>query len=88
MGGMGTYQLFAREGADTGGMMGLSNGPVPYWLLYLGVNGVTAAMARITDADGTVMHGPVEVPGGAFIAVARDPQGAHFSIVGPKDHTE
>ena len=46
-----------------------------------------AAMARISDAGGTVMHGPQEVPGGAFIAVARDPQGAHFAIVGPKEVT-
>jgi predicted enzyme related to lactoylglutathione lyase len=27
----------------------------------------------------------MEVPGGAFIAVAQDPQGAWFAVVGPKD---
>ncbi|MBP8930097.1 MAG: VOC family protein [Paracoccus sp.] len=88
MDGMGTYQLFAWQGTDIGGMMGLGNAPQPCWLPYFGVNGVKAAMTRITDAGGTVLHGPVEVPGPAHIAVIRDPQGAHFAIVGPLHHSE
>lgn len=84
MGEMGEYQLFAWNGGDIGGMMGLGNAPMPCWLAYFGTNGVDAAITRIRDAGGTVLHGPVEVPGSAFIAVARDPQGAHFAIVGPK----
>ncbi len=88
MGPMGTYQLFRWQGGDIGGMMGLGNAPVPCWLPYFGVNGVTPAMDRIREGGGEILHGPVEVPGGAFIAFARDPQGAHFSIVGPIDHTE
>jgi len=85
MGEMGTYQLFAWQGTDIGGMMGLGNAPVPCWLPYFGVNGVDAAIARIREGGGEVLHGPMEVPGPAFIAVARDPQGAHFAVVGPKD---
>ena len=88
MDGMGTYQLFAWQGTDIGGMMGLGNAPQPCWLPYFGVNGVKAAMTRIADAGGTVLHGPVEVPGPAHIAVIRDPQGAHFAIVGPLHHSE
>jgi predicted enzyme related to lactoylglutathione lyase len=30
------------------------------------------------------MHGPAEIPGGDFIIVATDPQGATFALVGPK----
>ncbi|MBD9526124.1 VOC family protein [Paracoccus sp. PAR01] len=86
MGPMGTYQLFSWNGADIGGMMGLGNSPVPNWLPYFGVNGVDAAIERITSGGGTLLHGPVEVPGGAFIAFFRDPQGAHFSVVGPKEN--
>ena len=85
MGEMGTYQLFAWRGTDIGGMMGLGNAPQSCWLPYFGVNGVEAAMTRIAEAGGTVLHGPIEVPGGAYIAVARDPQMAHFAIVGPLD---
>lgn len=87
MGEMGTYQLFSHKGADIGGMMGLGNSPVPAWLPYFGANGVTAAMARITESGGTIIHGPQEVPGGAFIAIAQDPQGAHFAVVGPREET-
>ncbi|MDT1063220.1 VOC family protein [Paracoccus sp. CPCC 101403] len=85
MGEMGTYQLFSWNGADIGGMMGLGNSPVPCWLPYFGVNGVDSAITRATGGGATLMHGPVEVPGGAFIAFFRDAQGAHFSVVGPKE---
>ena len=87
MGGMGIYQVFSHDGTDVGGMMGLGNSPVPAWLAYFGANGIEAAIARIKDAGGKVAHGPMEVPGGAFTAVAQDPQGAWFAIVGPKDVT-
>lgn len=84
MGPMGTYQLFSHQGQDIGGMMGLGNAPFPCWLPYFGVQGIDAAITRITGAGGRSVHGPVEVPGGAFIVVAQDPQGAHFALVGPK----
>lgn len=83
MGEMGSYQLFAWGGSDIGGMMGLGNAPQPCWLPYFGVNGVKSAIARIGKAGGAIVHGLTEVPGPAFIAVVRDPQGAHFAIVGP-----
>jgi predicted enzyme related to lactoylglutathione lyase len=85
MGEMGTYQVFSQDGTDIGGMMGLGNSPVPAWLPYFGTNGVEAAIGRIEAAGGRIAHGPVEVPGGAFIAVAQDPQGAWFAVVGPKE---
>ena len=85
MGEMGTYQVFSHDGTDIGGMMGLGNAPMPCWLPYFGINGVTAAMERIATAGGKVMHGPMEVPGGAFTAVETDPQGAWVAVVGPKD---
>ena len=84
MGEMGTYQLFSHDGTDIGGMMGLGNSPVPAWLPYFGVEGVTAAIGRIEAGGGRLAHGPMEVPGGAFIAVAQDLQGAWFAVAGPK----
>ena len=87
MGEMGTYQIFQHEGTDIGGMMGLGNSPVSAWLPYFGANGIDPAIERITGAGGKIAHGPTEVPGGAFIAVAQDPQGAWFAVVGPKETT-
>lgn len=83
MGEMGTYQLFRHDGADIGGMMARADGQPPAWLSYFGVNGVNPAIQRIKDAGGTVQHGPQAVPGGAHIAIATDPQGAWFAVVGP-----
>lgn len=88
MGEMGSYDLFSRNGSDIGGMMRAAPGmPGPAgsrWLPYFGVDGVAAAVTRITAAGGTCFMDPREVPGGAFILVAADPQGAHFALVGPK----
>ena len=82
MGEMGTYQLFRHKGADIGAMMGLGDAPVPAWLPYFGAaDTATAAVEAIRAAGGTVHHGPAEVPGPAYIAVAQDPQGAWFAVV-------
>lgn len=85
MGEMGNYQLFAHGGTDIGGMMRLMGPPgvPPHWLPYFGVPGAGAAKSAIEAAGGKVLHGPVEVPGGAFIVMAQDPRGAAFAVVGP-----
>ena len=84
-GEMGTYQLFCHKGTEIGGMMGLGEAPVPNWQPYFGVNGdVSEKVEAIKAAGGTVHHGSVEVPGPAYIAVAQDPQGAWFAVVGAK----
>lgn len=85
MGAMGTYQVFAHDGLEIGGMMPMGEAPVPCWVPYFGVTGITEAMARVDAAGGRIAHGPIEVPGGAYIAAGQDPQGAWFALVGPKD---
>ncbi|WP_173934605.1 VOC family protein [Chelativorans sp. Marseille-P2723] len=85
MGEMGTYQLFRYRDNDIGGMMGLGNAPQPLWLPYFGVNGaVTETVEAIKASGGKIHHGPAEVPGPAYIALAQDPQGAWFAVVGPE----
>jgi predicted enzyme related to lactoylglutathione lyase len=88
MGPMGSYDLFRLGKADIGGMMkqaaGMPGLDHPFWLPYFGVDGVEAAIARVTSAGGQVLHGPMEVPGGSHIMVGRDPQGTLFALVGPK----
>lgn len=87
MGPQGSYQIFRHGKSDIGGMMTQTPdmpGPgTPFWLPYFGTTGLQAAIGRIAEAGGLVLHGPQDVPGGAFIAVARDPQGAMFALVGP-----
>jgi predicted enzyme related to lactoylglutathione lyase len=85
MGPMGVYQTFATGGAPCGGMMTKTpETPAPFWLYYFNVEAVEAAMARVKDAGGQIIHGPMQVPGGSWIAHCLDPQGAIFAMVGPK----
>ena len=85
MGPMGTYQLFAAGDTTIGGMMTKMDAfPTPFWLYYFGVDAIDAAIERITANGGQILHGPAEVPGGAWIVQALDPQGAMFALVGPR----
>jgi predicted enzyme related to lactoylglutathione lyase len=83
MGEMGTYLIYAIDGAPAGGMM---NVPMPpAWLFYARVpDDIDAAAGRITAGGGSIVHGPVEVPGGDWVVIAIDPQGAGFGVVGAK----
>jgi predicted enzyme related to lactoylglutathione lyase len=85
MGPMGTYQLFAAGGAPIGGMMNKPDAvPMPVWLFYFNVPEIDAAVTSIRAGGGQVVNGPMEVPGGAWIVQATDPQGAMFALVGPR----
>lgn len=84
MGDMGTYQIFALNGAQIGGMMTKPKEvPSPYWLYYIGVPALDASIERIKAGGGTIVLEPMEVPGGAWIVQALDPQGALFALVAP-----
>jgi predicted enzyme related to lactoylglutathione lyase len=83
MGGMGAYQLFQRDGTDIGGMMGLGKAARANWQPYFGVRGhVGDATDAIKASGGRVHQGPIEVPGGMYVAVAQDPQDAWFAVTG------
>lgn len=84
MGPMGTYQLFHAGGEAIGGMMNSPDMPRPTWLYYFNVDDITAAQARVEAAGGTVLMGPQQVPGDAWIIQGRDPQGAMFALLGRK----
>lgn len=83
MGPMGTYQLFGLGELTLGGMFNKPpEVPATFWLYYFGVSDVDAAAARVTRGGGRVLNGPMEVPGGAWIVQAMDPQGVMFALVG------
>lgn len=83
MGPMGLYQLF-NDGSgdgDTGGMMTKpAQMPVPGWNYYFTVDSVSAAVERLKAGGGTVINGPMQVPGDAWVVQAMDPQGAMFAL--------
>jgi hypothetical protein len=85
MGAMGIYQTFATGGHPVGGMMTKPPQiPMPFWNYYFNVDAADAAVARVTQAGGKVVHAPTQVPGGSWIVQCFDPQGAFFSVVAPK----
>lgn len=85
MGAMGTYQLFATGGPPVGGMMGkMPTMPAPFWLYYFNVDAIDAAATRVGQAGGSILNGPIEVPGGSWIVQCLDPQRAMFALVAPR----
>lgn len=88
MGPMGLYRIFNDAGNDSpmgiGGMMKKDpNMPTPAWGFYFHVDSIKAAIERLTAGGGTVIMGPHQVPGDAWIVMAKDPFGAHFNLVSP-----
>jgi len=83
MGPMGVYRLFGRQGKEIGGMFNkppeMASVP-PHWLHYVMVDSSTAAVERVKANGGQVVNGPMEVPGGDWIAQCLDPHGAAFAV--------
>ena len=89
MGPMGKYQTFKVSATQFGGMMTDSqSSPHPYWLYYFVVDDIDAGLQRVKDSGGAVLFGPQEVPGGAWIVNAQDPQGGVFALVGMKKNVQ
>jgi len=81
MGEMGTYQMFGRGGGiPSGGIMKPPPGAPAAWMPYALVKDAKAAAATAAANGGKIVNGPMEVPGGDWIAQGMDPQGAMFSV--------
>ena len=81
MGEMGVYQMFGRGGGiPKGGIMKPPPGAPAAWMPYALVKDARAAAATATASGGKMINGPMEVPGGDWIAQGIDPQGAMFSV--------
>ena len=82
MGEMGTYQMYGWKGRTLGGMMNKPRqrpGP-PAWLSYMKVADAKKAAATVKQLGGQIINGPMEVPGGGWIAAGLDLQGAAFAV--------
>ncbi|HEX7822188.1 MAG TPA: VOC family protein [Sphingobium sp.] len=88
MGALGTYD-FIRHHSPTGGVIGAiftgtaEMGP-PHWNQYFRVPDIDVAKAAVESLGGSVINGPMEIPGGDFALNGIDPQGAHFGLVGKR----
>jgi len=82
MGQMGVYLMYGQNGQMYGGMF--TRGPDmprdPAWWCYIKVDDVKASAETVKRLGGQVKNGPMEVPGGDWITVCSDPQGADFAV--------
>jgi predicted enzyme related to lactoylglutathione lyase len=82
MGAMGVYRIFGRRGTTMGGIFrkpAEMPGP-PAWLHYGRVADVNAAVEAVRRHGGQVLNGPMEVPGGDWVAQILDPQGGATAV--------
>ena len=82
MGPMGIYVIYGHHGIQLGGMFNKTAAmPMPpHWLQYVRVDNADRVAALVKSNGGTVLNGPMDVPGGDRIAQCLDPQGAAFAI--------
>lgn len=87
MGDAGEYKLLEHDGVQIGAVSSFMNeGVAPVWTYYFYVADIDAARATAEARQGKVLHGPHEVPGGEYIILGTDPEGALFALVGPRKH--
>jgi uncharacterized protein len=87
MGPMGKYEFLKVSGGRfaLGAVMPkMPEMPVSAWSFYFRVPDIDAAVAAISAGGGSVINGPMEIPGGDFSLNGIDPQGAHFGLVGAR----
>jgi predicted enzyme related to lactoylglutathione lyase len=83
MGPMGMYLIFGRKGRQLGGMFdkGAAGKPgAAYWLGYVSVTDLEGTVERAKAGRGSLLAGPMDVPGGDRIAQLMDPYGAFFAL--------
>lgn len=82
MGEHGEYRFIDHHGLRLGAIAGAMQGQPPHWRYYFRVPSVGKAKETAEAKGGTIVMGPMEVPGGDHILIGIDPQGAEFALVG------
>jgi hypothetical protein len=82
MGPLGVYRMIGHGTLSLGAIF---NKPPempwpPNWLLYVRVADINATVSLVKQHGGQILNGPMEVPGGDWIAQCLDPQGAAFAV--------
>jgi predicted enzyme related to lactoylglutathione lyase len=84
MGPQGIYRMFAPAGSTVafGGMYNKAPSAPggPNWLPYIRVADARSATEVAKKHGAQILNGPMQVPGGGWIAVGIDPQGAVFAL--------
>lgn len=82
MGEMGEYRFLDHRSMRIGALCGVAPGQLPKWRYYFRVPSICDAKAAAQANGGSIAIGPHQVPGGDWIVIGTDPQGAEFALVG------
>jgi hypothetical protein len=76
------YRVIKRaDGHNNGGMrLPMPPGTPPFWLVYFGIDDITAAAAKVSALGGTVLAPPMAIESMGELTVAQDPQGGVFAL--------
>lgn len=82
MGEYGEYRFLDHGPTRIGAVCGVMPGGTGGWRYYIHVPSIAAAAESVKANGGSVSVEPHEVPGGDYIIIGNDPQGAEFALVG------
>jgi predicted enzyme related to lactoylglutathione lyase len=83
MGEMGDYIFIDAAGQTIGATMTVQPHDSAGWRFYFRTPDIEDTAKKVGEAGGTVLAGPMDVPGGDRIIVAKDSHGVVFGAVGP-----
>ncbi|MCW2396104.1 MULTISPECIES: VOC family protein [unclassified Sphingobium] len=81
MGPMGDYRFLSVGDLPIGASLEQKDQRAE-WRFYFRLPSIRAAMEAVAAHGGTITTGPHEVPGGDWVVMGTDPQGARFALVG------
>ena len=82
MGEYGEYRFLDHGPTRIGALCGVVPDQAQGWRYYIRVPSISQAANSVKANGGAVDLGPHEVPGGDYIIIGKDPQGAEFALVG------
>lgn len=82
IGEFGEYRFLAHRGVTIGAVCRPGPNVSSGWRYYIQVPSISKAVEAVDRGGGTLDARPHEVPGGDYIIIGHDPQGAEFALVG------
>lgn len=82
MGEYGEYRFFDHGSTRIGAVCGAMPDGATGWRYYVGVPSIAKAAEAVKVNGGAITVEPHQVPGGDWILIGTDPQGAQFALVG------